>query len=330
LVRYARHEELILLSLRMQGSTDGISLDEIGREFGVSRRTAERMRDAVRRAFPQLEEFRDTDRRKRWRLPPTTAGRIVDPTLEDLSALRRAAELSQRSGDSNTEAALRILGERLRASMNSWLQRTQLDPDLSVLLGAEGVACRPGPREKIPEELLRKLRMAILAGNWISVDHRRRATGALSQDVKVGPLALLLGEGRQYLVAWSDWHLDVRLFALTGIERLELISGEPFVPPKYFDLTAYLQRSFGVFQEPVQDIVWRFRADAAAEAERYLFHPSQSMNRNPDGSLTVRFRAGGLREMAWHLFRWGAAVKVEAPEALQILYDEMLWAAQSG
>jgi len=313
----------------MQESTGGLSLDDIGRTFNVSRRTAERMRNAVRRTFPQIEEFRDRNRRKRWRLPQTEAGRIVDPTLEDLSALRRAAELFKRNGDSSTEATLWNLEERLRASVNAW-RRLQLDTDLSVLLGAEGVACRPGPREKIPGETFRNLRMAILIGNWIRVDHRSRESGTLRRDVKIGPMALLLGEGKQYLVAWGDWQQDVRLFALAGIERIERVAGEPFVPPDDFDLKEYLQRSFGVYQEPVQDIVWRFRADVAAEAEKYLFHPSQRMKRNSDGSLTVRFRAGGLREMAWHLFRWGATVKVEAPEELQLLYDEMLWAAQAG
>jgi predicted DNA-binding transcriptional regulator YafY len=32
----------------------------------------------------------------------------------------------------------------------------------------------------------------------------------------------------------------------------------------------------------------------------------------------VRFTAGGVREMCWHLFTWGAAVTVVAPEGLRV------------
>jgi len=40
------------------------------------------------------------------------------------------------------------------------------------------------------------------------------------------------------------------------------------------------------------------------------------MKKRPDGSLDVKFRAGGLLEMAWHLYSWGDQVEVIAPEAL--------------
>ena len=36
-----------------------------------------------------------------------------------------------------------------------------------------------------------------------------------------------------------------------------------------------------------------------------------------DGSLTVRFRAGGIDEMCWHLYTWGESVTVEKPVRLR-------------
>jgi predicted DNA-binding transcriptional regulator YafY len=82
-------------------------------------------------------------------------------------------------------------------------------------------------------------------------------------------------------------------------------------------LAHWLQRSFGVWQEELYDIVWRFTPEAAADARLYLFHPTQVMTDEPDGSLTVSFRAGGLREMCWHLFRWGAQVEIMSPPELR-------------
>lgn len=314
-MRYGRLADLVRLAMQMQGRADGLSLDDIGEAFDVSRRTAERMRDAIRDAFPQTEELAEPGGRKRWRLPPGTAGRLADPTVDDIAGLHRGAELARQSGDLTTADQLDTLSDRLRARLPG-PTRARLEPDIAALLEADGVALRPGPRERIPAETLNTLREAILAGVWIKVDHRARASGLLSRNARIGPLAMLLGEGRQYLVAFSDYAQDVRLFALVGFERIELTE-DVFERPESFDLSAWIQRSFGIWQEEVYDVVWRFTPEAAEDARHYLFHPTQVMTDEPDRSLTVSFRAGGLREMCWHLFRWGDQVEIISPPELR-------------
>ena len=199
------------------------------------------------------------------------------------------------------------------------LEGARIVEDIAALLEADGVALRPGPRERIPKHILNTLREAILAGVWIQVDHKARASGLLSRNARIGPLAMLLGEGRQYLVAFSDFAQEVRLFALTGFERIELTE-DVFERPEGFDLQTWMQRSFGIWQEQVYDVVWRFTPVAAPEARLYIFHPTQVMTDEPDGSLTVSFRAGGLREMCWHLFRWGDQVTIVSPNSLKDTY----------
>lgn len=324
-MRYARVTDLIRLALRMQGTAEGISLNDISAEFEVARRTAERMRDALVDALPQIEVLGEPGREKRWRLPPRCLGGMTQPTLHEIAALHRACDLAAREGDTATAHALSSLTARLQAALPA-PARTRLEPDIAALLEADGVALRPGPREMIAPEILQSLRQAILAGVWVNADHRARGSGKLSRDVWLGPLALLLGEGRQYLVAWSDYQEDVRLFALAGFERIEL-GDEAFERPEGFDLQAYLAQSFGVFQEEVQDVVWRFTPEAAPEARRFRFHPSQVLENASDGSLIVRFRAGGMLEMCWHLFRWGDQVEVLEPEGLREMYAGMLVAA---
>ncbi|WP_366914171.1 WYL domain-containing protein [Marivita sp.] len=62
-------------------------------------------------------------------------------------------------------------------------------------------------------------------------------------------------------------------------------------------------------QQP-RDVEWRFLPEVADEAAGYMFHPKQQMERLEDGSLMVRFRAGGQQEMEWYLARWGDKVRV--------------------
>ena len=62
--------------------------------------------------------------------------------------------------------------------------------------------------------------------------------------------------------------------------------------------------------------------EAAGEARCWIFHPSQTLEPEPDGALLVRFRAGGVQEMCWHLFTWGTTVTVVAPDDLRLSLAE--------
>ena len=55
-MRHEKAADLLKLALLLAGSAEGLTLDEMAREIGVGRRTVERMRDALRELFPQLEE----------------------------------------------------------------------------------------------------------------------------------------------------------------------------------------------------------------------------------------------------------------------------------
>jgi predicted DNA-binding transcriptional regulator YafY len=67
----------------------------------------------------------------------------------------------------------------------------------------------------------------------------------------------------------------------------------------------------------VQDVVLEITPQGAEDALRWRFHANQQVEPRPDGGVTVRFRASGMRELAWHLFTWGDKVRVRAPEILR-------------
>ncbi|MDO9630702.1 MAG: WYL domain-containing protein [Humidesulfovibrio sp.] len=143
-----------------------------------------------------------------------------------------------------------------------------------------------------------------------SADHRARGTAKLSRNTRLGPIAMLFGQGRQYLLAWSEYQDDLRLFALAGFERISL-EPDVYERPNGFDLQDWLSQSFGIWREEPQDVVWRFLPEVADEAAGYVFHPKQQTERLADGSLMVRFRAGGRQEMEWYLVRWGDQVEAQ-------------------
>lgn len=319
-MRYEKAEIVIRIALDMQGSAYGLTLQDIQHNYSekpLSRRTAERLRDAVERLFPQFELANAGEVPKRWRIAGGHANGFVSISAEEVADLKIAVSLLRRE-NMHSQA---VSAEKVLAKLRSLIARPtalKIEPDLEALTEAEGLAMRPGPKPKINREHLGALREAIITRRKVCLHYLYRGSRKRGYQT-VHPYGFLYGQ-RHYLVAWSelDKAKDFRNFALSNIERVEL-RDETFARKRDFSITKYAERSFGVFQEKPVDVVWKFSPKAADDASEFLFHPSQETERLKDGSLVVRFRAGGFLEMAWHLFTWGAEVKIVKPKSLASL-----------
>ena len=182
---------------------------------------------------------------------------------------------------------------------------------------------RPGPRPVIRSEVIDTIRLAIKQGREIYVAYRSRHSRR-SSGRRLHPYGFLLGK-QHYLVGMSpDRHPgEARLFALAHIKRVNPLE-TTFVRDPAFSLQAFAERSFGVFQGPPHDVVWKFTPDVADAVAEYVFHPTQKVKRQRDGSTLVSFRAGGLLEMCWHLYTWGAHVEVLQPAELKQMMGRAL------
>ena len=311
-MRYERLSDLFRLAVRLQG-VGGLTIDEIREEFAVSRRTAERMRRAVEQVFGTLESVDWDDGKRHWRLPPNGLGGLLGVSADELVELETAAAALRRTGRDEGADLLRDLAAKLRALLRPAARR-RLETDLEALMLAEGLAMRPGPRPRLEPSLVATLREAIKGGRWIAFRYMSRMTGRRSRQ-RVQPHGLLYGR-RAYLVGRKGDAGGMRYWALANMCETDL-TDEWFAADEGFDLKAFAERSFGSFQEEPVEVVLRFSAAAAPDAAAFQFHPSQEIEENGDGSLSVRFRAGGTLEICWHLFTWGDSVTVEQPVELR-------------
>ncbi len=311
-MRYERLKDLVRLAMRLQGTREGMTVDEMQREFSISRRTAERMRDAVEAAFGSLIPVRDA-KKTAWRLESFSLHNFVSVSAEELTELSSAAKALDQAGLKERAALLRDLSAKLRANLPAKTM-TRLETDWEALMEAEGLATRPGPRPRLAEGLLALLRDAIKACRVVTFCYRSQSTDRRNQR-RVRPYGLLYGN-RAFLVGRTARDHNVRLWRLSSISDPE-ITDEPFERDPSFNLQDYAKRSFGIFQEQPIAVVLRFNAVAAPDAATCLFHPDQTTVANEDGSLTVRFKAGGINEMCWHLVTWGDTVTIEQPASLR-------------
>jgi predicted DNA-binding transcriptional regulator YafY len=322
-MRHEKAEILLRLARSLAASAEGLTLEEMAREAGVGRRTAERMRDALWALFPQMEEAPDPPT-KRFRIPQGLDGLFQSPSAEELAELSRAADALAAAGAPARAEALRGLEKKIRSAMRSAALR-RVGPDAEALARAETtVAVQAGPRPAEDPAVIGALRQAIMALKAVRFRYRGGSRRGAARDAVA--YGIMFGRAN-YLVA-ADLHADggqgePRNYRLDRIEALEVLDRFA-AAPEAFSLQDYASRSFGIYQGEVEEIVLQVAPEAAEDALGWRFHPTQAMERLSDGSVIVRFWATGLLELAWHLFTWGDRVRVVKPEALrQVLADEL-------
>jgi predicted DNA-binding transcriptional regulator YafY len=307
-----RHEKagrLLELARMLASTAEGLTLDEIAERLGVGRRTAERMRDAVRDVFPQLEEV-DEPPTRRFRIPAGLDGLFQAPTAEELAALAAAGEVFAQQGATARAGALRSLEQKVLSATRAAARR-KLAPDLEALLQAETIAVQAGPRPFEDESVLAQVREALLSMRALRFRYDGGATPGRVREVT--PYGVLFGRSN-YLVA--DEGQGPRNWRLDRIAEIE-VTDRAAAKPDGFSLQDYADQSFGIFHDDTEDVVLRVTPSGAEDALRWRFHANQQVEPQADGAVIVRFRASGMRELAWHLFTWGDKVQVLAPPVLQ-------------
>jgi len=315
-MRHEKASQLLELARMLAGTAEGLTLDEMAERLGVGRRTAERMRDAVRDVFPQLEEVEDPPTR-RFRIPAGLDGLFQAPTAQELAALAAAAEVFAQQGAGARAGALKSLETKVLSATRAAARR-RLAPDLEALLQAETIAVQAGPRPFEDEAVLAAVREALLSLKALRFRYEGGATPGRVREVT--PFGLLFGRSN-YLVA--DEGQGPRNWRLDRIADIE-VTDRPAVRPDGFSLQDYADESFGIFHDDTEDVVLRVTPAGAGDALRWRFHARQSVEAEPDGGVIVRFRASGMLELAWHLFTWGDKVQVVAPPVLrQVLVEQI-------
>lgn len=319
---FAKAQELLKLAM-LATRSGGVTLDDIVAEFGCVYRSAQRMTVALEAAFPQTWTEDDDDRRRRWRIEAKNIAPLLMPSAEEMAALTAAIDGLQAAGLNSEAGQVRGLRQKVRAMVPPAAGR-RLAVDEEALAEALGHAARPGPRPATDAEVDAALYEALKGPFLLRFPYITR--GQAKPKVRtVRPHGLLLGV-RRYLVARDTAKpasAPLQHYRVEEIARAEVLP-ESFELDPGFDIRSHAEKGFGSYESEAEhgDVVWRFSARAATHARRFVFHPTQTVEEEPDGSLLVRFRASGHLEMCWHLYSWGREVEVLQPAPLREMVHE--------
>ena len=308
--RYSRVSDIIDLAVFMQSKANGISIKDIEKRYNVSRRTAIRMRDSLMNIFPSIVEFETKVLQKHWGFYNYSINELITFTSKEIAALEQIKRITVNQDIKNE---LQKIIEKLKAFSKKKLPKIENRVDL--ILQTEGYAIRQMPQYKINTEVLNTIRTALQ--NSIKV------TGIYHDKERLlEPLGIIYGE-KIYLAAREKAKGDeIYTYILHKFNDIKL-TDETF-DKLGFDLNQYSKRSFGVYQGEILNVKLNFDNEVIDDVLSYNFHPTQKIKKETDGTITVQFKASGIKEIIWHIFKWGKHCKIIAPKKLKDKYRTYL------
>ncbi|MBQ6516035.1 WYL domain-containing protein [bacterium] len=307
--RYSRISDILDLIVLMQSKVLGVTLSDISERFHVSRRTAERLRDAVINIIPQINEIETLGKEKHWGFMSGYMNEIITFTPEEIAILENIKDGLRT--DLNKETLESVI-TKLKA--HSRKQMTKVDDAIELIMKSEGMAVTQKPCYKIDVHLFDTIRQAIKQNKKLSCKYD-------SKEKVLAPYGIIYGSNA-YLIGVEGNHEKPYVYSLHKFSDIKLTS-ETFDKGD-FDIKDYANQSFGVYQNELMKVELLFTPEVAEDVLNFNFHPTQKVKQNDDGSVTVKFKASGELEILWHIFKWGENVKIVTPTKLKKMYVEYL------
>jgi len=157
---------------------------------------------------------------------------------------------------------------------------------------------------------------ATLERKQVQIEHLNRQNGELVLR-DISPQQLVHYRDNWYVDAWCHLRGGLRSFSIDVIERADLLSKKA----KDIDLISMRQQlegGYGIFGGEPQDwAVLEFSPGRAQWVRHESWHPQQESTLHADGRYTLKVPYSDERELLGDILRFGAEVKVLAPQSLQ-------------
>jgi predicted DNA-binding transcriptional regulator YafY len=301
--------------LRAIEASRRVTIDSLAEREGVTTRTIRRDLEALQSAgFPLFDEVEEGKRY--WRIDTRPFKALADTgfTLSELCALYFSRTLLEVLAGTpfrdDLAAAFAKFERALSPKMRQFLDRLP-----NVLQAKREPQRRPFERPGAAgeREITSRLIEATLARRRAAMRYYSLSSGR-TKEYLVEPYRLIYADGGLYLVAFVPEYNGLRTFALERTESLSLLE-ETFEPQEALADEVF-QHSLGINQGTPQRIEIEFTAPVARYVAERLWHPSQTLEERPDGSVRVTMDVTD----DWALRRWilgfGPAARVTAPASL--------------
>jgi predicted DNA-binding transcriptional regulator YafY len=141
---------------------------------------------------------------------------------------------------------------------------------------------------------------------------------------RINPYRILETRGTWYVVAYCLWRKDVRMFALHRIQYHSSTT-ESFEEPDSESLDQFLNSAFFLeHTESEHRVSIKFKPHSARYIRERIWHPSQELTEDADGSCTISFTTPSLDETKRWVLSYGSDAEVLEPKGLRELLASQL------
>ncbi len=134
----------------------------------------------------------------------------------------------------------------------------------------------------------------------------------------VDPYRIWFINGTFYLVGYCHLRKEVRTFALDRIRNIE-ITDSGFTIPDDFNFNDFMSGGFGAYCGGIPEKVKvSFAPEIAGYIEEKIWHESQKIYRNKNGSIIFEATVAVNEELENWVLSWGAKARVLEPESLKV------------
>jgi predicted DNA-binding transcriptional regulator YafY len=288
----------------------GKSAADLAEEIECHPRTVYRDLEALQVAgFPIYNE--KVEGKGLWSLLDTVKHQIPIPfSLTELMALYFGSDMLKVFKDTVFYDSLESLFKKIKTTLPPESIKYLKTVEQTLHLGLKPFKEYGKFREiinRVNEAAIKKLSIEIVYYTMSRKKESRR---------KVDPYRIWFFSGTFYLIGFCHKRKGVRVFALDRIKMLHQTK-EQFEVPEDFDFEDFVGPSFGVFQgEPVKVKVW-FAPDVAGYIKEKIWHESQQIEEQDDGSVIFEAEVAGTAEIKFWIMSWGSQALVLEPESLR-------------
>ena len=134
----------------------------------------------------------------------------------------------------------------------------------------------------------------------------------------INPLHMLLYMGNWHLLAFCETRKEMRNFALSRIDEVEILADKVEERLKQNDIGERIEESYGIFLTGEKmDVTLKFKPDVAAMVRDQIWFPGQELEECEDGGVVLKFPVSDFREVERDIMGFGPGVEVIAPPELR-------------
>lgn len=293
---------------KIESESKWFGLNELAGSFGATVKQIERdIGVLIQAGFPIEQEGKGKDKRVRFKMQSGTLS--IPLTTNNLIALYLSMNLLSFLEGTPYFRAMKELVEKVSAVLPKDTLK-KLDEIRKSFFAVRD------PWKSYSEKagIIATINEAVISRRKLSIRYKGPSWKA-GKDYIIHPYVVFLHKNALYVGGPTEDKGQMRFFAVKRIVAASIVQ-QTFDMPKDFKLEDHLKGAFGIVAETPRKVEIKFDADVAPYIEEAIWHESQSIKSQDDGSVILTMKVGITEELIWWILSYGHHATVIEPQDL--------------